>query len=104
MQVRYDSEADAIFVVLRPPAGGEAGGQRLDETRIAHLDQAGRVFAYEFLVVCLQNDRACPASQRRPWLRSASSRTLRYAFVGGPCQERRCRRMPHHHSQTDHLQ
>lgn len=51
MQVRYDSEADAIFVVLRPPTGGEAGGRRLDETRIAHLDRAGRVFAYEFLAV-----------------------------------------------------
>ena len=51
MQVRYDSEADAIFVVIRPPTGGEAGGQRLDETRIAHLDRAGRVFAYEFLAV-----------------------------------------------------
>ncbi len=51
MQVRYDSEADAIFVVLRPPVGGEAGGQRLDETRITHLDRAGRVFAYEFLAV-----------------------------------------------------
>ena len=51
MQVRYDSEAGAIFVVIRPPTGGEAGGQRLDETRIAHLDRAGRVFAYEFLAV-----------------------------------------------------
>lgn len=51
MQVRYDSEADAIFVVIRSPSGGEAGGRRLDETRIAHLDQAGRVFAYEFLAV-----------------------------------------------------
>ncbi len=53
MQVRYDSEADAIFVVLRPPVGGEAGGQRLDETRITHLDRAGRVFAYEFLAPIL---------------------------------------------------
>ena len=51
MQVRYDSEADAIFIVIRPPSGGEAGGQRLDETRIAHLDRAGRVFTYEFLAV-----------------------------------------------------
>ena len=30
---------------------GEAGGQRLDDTRIAHLDSSGRVFAYEFLAV-----------------------------------------------------
>lgn len=51
MQVRYDSDADAMFVVLRPPVGGEAGGQRLDDTRIAHLDSSGRVFAYEFLAV-----------------------------------------------------
>lgn len=51
MLVRYDSEADAVFVILRSPSGGEAGGERLDETRIAHLDQAGRVFAYEFLAV-----------------------------------------------------
>ena len=51
MQVRYDSEADAIFVLIRPPSGGEAGGQRFNETRIAHLDEAGRAFAYEFLSV-----------------------------------------------------
>ncbi|MDE0139293.1 MAG: DUF2283 domain-containing protein [bacterium] len=51
MQVRYDSEADAIFLRLRPAHGGEAGGRRLDDTRIAHLDHSGRVFAYEFLFV-----------------------------------------------------
>ncbi len=51
MQLRYDSEADAMFVVLRPPSGGEAGGRRLDATRVAHLDQTGRIFAYEFLAV-----------------------------------------------------
>ena len=51
MQVRYDSDADVIFVVLRTPSGGEAGGKRLDDTRIAHLDTSGRVFAYEFLAV-----------------------------------------------------
>ena len=49
MQVRYDSEADVIFVVLRSAEGGEAGGRRIDRTRIAHLDRSGRVFAYEFL-------------------------------------------------------
>lgn len=49
MQVRYDSEADVIFVVLRSAENGEAGGQRLDHTRIAHLDRSGRAFAYEFL-------------------------------------------------------
>ncbi len=51
MQVRYDSEADVIFLTLRAADGGEAGGRRLDETRIAHLDGAGSVFAYEFLAV-----------------------------------------------------
>ena len=51
MQVRYDSEADAIFLLLRAAQGGEAGGQRLDDTRVAHLDRSGRVFAYEFLSV-----------------------------------------------------
>ena len=51
MQLRYDSEADVIFLALRAAEGGEAGGQRLDDTRVAHLDQAGHVFAYEFLRV-----------------------------------------------------
>ena len=51
MQLRYDSEADAIFLALRAPEGGETGGQRLDEVRIAHRDQAGHIFAYEFLRV-----------------------------------------------------
>ena len=51
MQVRYDSEADVIFLTLRAAEGGEAGGQRLDESRIAHLDRAGHIFAYEFLAV-----------------------------------------------------
>lgn len=51
MQVRYDSEADAIFLLLRAARGGEAGGRRLDDTRVAHLDHSGRVFAYEFLSV-----------------------------------------------------
>ena len=51
MQVRYASEADAIFLFLRAAHGGEAGGRRLDDTRIAHLDRSGGVFAYEFLSV-----------------------------------------------------
>ena len=51
MQLRYDSEADVIFLALRAADGGEAGGRRLDDKRIAHLDQAGKVFAYEFLAV-----------------------------------------------------
>ena len=47
-------------------------------------------------VVCLRNNLACSACQRRPSRRSASS-TYRsgYAFVSGPCEERRCRRIPH---------
>ena len=49
MQIRYDSEADVVFLMLRAADGGEAGGQRLDDTRIAHLDRSGCVFAYEFL-------------------------------------------------------
>ena len=51
MQLRYDSEADVIFLALRAAEGGEAGGQRLDDARVAHFDRAGRVFAYEFLGV-----------------------------------------------------
>ena len=51
MQLRYDSEADVIFLALRTADGGEAGGRRLDEARIAHLDRAGNIFAYEFLGV-----------------------------------------------------
>ena len=47
MRVRYDSDADVVFVILRDPEGGE----RLDERRYAHFDQADHVFAYEFLFV-----------------------------------------------------
>ena len=48
MQLRYDSEADVVFLSLRAAVGGEAGGQRLDDARVDH---AGHVFAYEFLRV-----------------------------------------------------
>ena len=51
MSVRYDSDADVVFVVLREPEGGERGGERIDERRYAHFDRVGRVFAYEFLSV-----------------------------------------------------
>ena len=49
-------------------------------------------------VVCLRDNSVRPACHRRPSLRSASS-TYRcgYAFVGGPGEERRCRRMAHRH-------
>ena len=47
------------------------------------------------LVICLQNDLPCSACHRRLSLRSASSAyRCGYAFVGGPCEERRCRRIP----------
>lgn len=51
MRVRYDSDADVVFVVLREPRGGESGGERIDERRYAHFDRADRLFAYEFLSV-----------------------------------------------------
>lgn len=51
MRVRYDSDADVAFIVLREPEGGESGGERIDELRYAHFDRADRVFAYEFLSV-----------------------------------------------------
>lgn len=51
MQLRYDSEADVAFLILREPQGGDEGGQRLDERRYRHLDQAGNAYAYEFLFV-----------------------------------------------------
>lgn len=51
MQLRFDTEADVIYLVLRAAEGGEAGGTRLDDARITHVDRAGRVFAYEFLRV-----------------------------------------------------
>ena len=51
MRVRFDSDADVVFIILREPEGGESGGERIDERRYAHFDQADRVFAYEFLSV-----------------------------------------------------
>jgi len=50
------------------------------------------------LVASLQNSLACSACHRRPSLRSASSTHRRgYAFVSGPCEEHRGRRIPHRH-------
>ena len=55
-------------------------------------------FLGQTTVVCPQDSLAWPACRRRP---VAAFRLLnvrcRYAFVGGPCQERRCRRIPHRH-------
>ena len=46
-------------------------------------------------MVCLRNNLACSGSHRRSSLCSASSMyRCGYAFVGGPCEERRCRRIP----------
>ena len=48
------------------------------------------------IVVCLENNLACSACQRRPSLRSASSMyRCGYTFVGGPCEGRRCRPISH---------
>ncbi len=47
MRVRYDSDADVVFVAVREPEGGESGGER----RYAHCGGADRLFAYEFLSV-----------------------------------------------------
>ena len=47
----YDSMADAVYLSFREPEGGEKGGRQLDEKRIELVDQAGNVFAYEFLFV-----------------------------------------------------
>ena len=51
MYFTYDSQADAIYVVIREAEGGERGCRQLDEQRIACIDQAGNVFAYELLFV-----------------------------------------------------
>ena len=74
--MRYDSDADVVFVILRDPEGGE----RLDERRYAHFDQADHVFAYEFLFVsagvALEGIDAQDASLiRGPSIRSGNSRS-----------------------------
>lgn len=50
MQIRFDPEADVIFVTLREPEGPTAG-DRLDERRIIHYDAADRPVAVELLFV-----------------------------------------------------
>ena len=50
MQVRYDSDADAIYVTLRDGAGKTTGDQ-LDEQRIIHTDATGGVVGVELLFV-----------------------------------------------------
>ncbi len=51
MHFTYDSQADAIYVAIREAEGDERGCRQLDEQRIACIDQAGNVFAYELLFV-----------------------------------------------------
>lgn len=48
MMLRYDTEADALFVELRDPEGATAG-ERIDEERIVHYDDADRPVAVELL-------------------------------------------------------
>ena len=81
-----------------------SGFDDLEDRDSATREETGRAWAgfataaqglRQGLVVCLQNDLPCSACHRRSSLCSASS-TYRcgYAFVGGPCEERRCRRIP----------
>ncbi|MSQ31046.1 MAG: DUF2283 domain-containing protein [Dehalococcoidia bacterium] len=48
--VQYDHEADVLYVMLEFPEGKQYGAQ-LDEYRIVHSDEGGRVVAVEFLGV-----------------------------------------------------
>jgi uncharacterized protein YuzE len=50
MQIHFDPEADAVLVRLRDP-GGDTAGDRLNERRIVHYDQADRPVAVELLFV-----------------------------------------------------
>lgn len=51
MYVSHDALADAISVHLHLPEGGVRGGERIDEGRYRHYDNAGNVYSYEFLFV-----------------------------------------------------
>ena len=50
MYLRFDPEADVLFVTLRDPEGDTAG-DRLDERRIVHYDERDRPVAIELLFV-----------------------------------------------------
>ncbi|MYB46063.1 MAG: DUF2283 domain-containing protein [Acidimicrobiia bacterium] len=50
MKVKYDSDGDLVYVTVRPDHE-ERGGRRLDNSRILHVDKAGKAVAYEFLWV-----------------------------------------------------
>ena len=49
MEVKYDAEADAIYVGLRD--GEPAGARELGMHRLVHYDQDGEILGVEFLVV-----------------------------------------------------
>ena len=50
MQIRYDSEADAMKVMLSEPQGATSTGI-LDDFRFLHYDETGEVYAVEFIEV-----------------------------------------------------
>lgn len=82
--VSYDPDAGVVFLMLREPEGGERGGERIDEWRHRHYDQAGNVCAYEFLFV----DRGIsldgiPAGDAA-LIREAIESMQRLAFTGTP--------------------
>lgn len=81
MRVRYDSDADVVFVVLREPEGGESGGERIDEHRYAHFDRSDRLFAYEFLSVSKGVSLAGIESQDATLIREAIGSIARLAVA-----------------------
>jgi uncharacterized protein YuzE len=50
MQVRYDPEADAVYVDLRE-AQGRVRTRRIDEQRLLDYDEQGELVGIEFLFV-----------------------------------------------------
>lgn len=50
MQVRYDPEADAVYVDLRE-AQGRVRSRRIDEQRVLDYDERGDLVGVEFLFV-----------------------------------------------------
>ncbi|MYD28366.1 MAG: hypothetical protein F4X03_05550 [Dehalococcoidia bacterium] len=51
MYVSHDALADAMYVSLQLPEGGDSHAEPLDEGPIRCIDKAGNVYAYEFLFV-----------------------------------------------------
>jgi uncharacterized protein YuzE len=50
VQIRYDPEADAVYVRLREPEG-RVRSKRLDHARIVDYDEGGEVVGVELLFV-----------------------------------------------------